>query len=64
MMVNNVTYMYGEIDDTVNIPRDEYESLLEDSAFLESLRQAGVDNWDGFDHALEIFDKFNEGVRD
>jgi hypothetical protein len=26
----------------------EYESLQEDSTFLENLRAAGVDNWDGY----------------
>lgn len=26
----------------------EYESLLEDSKFLQNLRGAGVDNWDGY----------------
>lgn len=26
----------------------EYESLQEDSTFLRNLRDAGVDNWDGY----------------
>lgn len=46
-----------EVDDTVNIPRGEYEELLDDSVFLECLRRAGVDNWDGWDYALEIYDE-------
>lgn len=46
------------MDDTVNIPKTEYNDLLEDSAFLGALEQAGVDNWDGYDFALEIFNAF------
>ncbi|MBS7457682.1 hypothetical protein [Coralloluteibacterium stylophorae] len=45
----------SEPSDTVTIPREEYEELLEDQRFIEALRAAGVDNWDGYDYALEIF---------
>jgi hypothetical protein len=34
--------------DTVTITRKEYESLLEDSAFLRRLEAAGVDNWEWY----------------
>lgn len=40
--------------DTVTISREEYESLLEDARFLGALEGAGVDNWDGYDFALEL----------
>lgn len=33
----------------VVIDRKEYDQLLEDSRFLQKLRAAGVDNWDGYD---------------
>lgn len=49
----------GMVDDTVNIPIEEYEELLEDSMFLEALSRAGVDNWDGYDYAHEIFEEMN-----
>lgn len=39
-------------EETVTIPREEYEELKEDAAFLGRLRAAGVDNWDGFEHAF------------
>lgn len=37
----------------VSIPRTEYELLLKDSLLLNALRNAGVDNWDGWDIAVE-----------
>lgn len=42
----------------VMITKEEYESLLEDSAWLNALESAGVDNWNGYDYAREIY---NEG---
>jgi hypothetical protein len=78
MNEDNVTYMYGEeaanaqaetkpafeVDDTVNIPRNEYNDLLEDSLWLRSLEDAGVNSWEGYDEALLAFDAavaVNEG---
>lgn len=40
---------------SVTISQAEYQSLLDDSAFLEALRAAGVDNWEGFDEAVRIY---------
>ena len=42
--------------DTVTISRAEYEDLLDESALLTCLRNAGVDNWDGWDYALEAYE--------
>lgn len=39
---------------TITITEDEYKSLIEDSNFLEALQAAGVDNWDGYDLAIDI----------
>lgn len=39
----------------VSIPRSEYEKLVADQRWLAALENAGVDNWDGIDYALEIF---------
>ena len=39
----------------VTITEEEYEELLADKAFLDCLRNAGVDNWDGYDFAVEEF---------
>lgn len=37
------------------LTREEYQQLLDDSWLLECLRAAGVDNWDGWDYALEAY---------
>lgn len=38
--------------ETVEIPRKEYEALLEARAKLDALEAAGVDNWSGYDDAM------------
>ena len=40
---------------TITITEREYAELQEDSAFLNCLRNAGVDNWEGYEFALEEF---------
>lgn len=41
---------------TVTISITEYEELQEAYDFLMALQMAGVDNWDGYDEALNIFE--------
>lgn len=41
-------------DNTVTMDMDTYEEFCEDEAFLRALEAAGVDNWCGYDIALEI----------
>ena len=55
-------FMYGVIDDTVNVPRNEYEDLLERSAFLAALEDSGVDNWEWYDEAVNTYNERNEDV--
>lgn len=38
---------------TITIPVAEWDRLNEDSAILNALEVAGVDNWEGYDYALE-----------
>lgn len=40
----------------VTISKKEYDQLIKDSEFLEALRAAGVDNWDGYSYAFEILE--------
>jgi len=40
---------------TITIPRSEYDRLVRDSGLLDCLRQAGVNNWEGWDFAIEVF---------
>lgn len=46
------------MDEKVTISRSEYEQLLNDSEFLSCLEACGVDNWDGYGDAWEMY---NEG---
>ena len=46
--------MMHDAKDTVTIPKSEYETLLDASKFLDALRTAGVDNWDGYEIAQDI----------
>lgn len=39
--------------ETVTISKEEYEELLEDQKMLIALQGAGVDNWEGYDFAME-----------
>lgn len=43
--------------ETVTISKEEYDSLVEDSLFLECLQGAGVDNWQGYDDAIEMMEE-------
>lgn len=37
------------------VKTDDYEELLDDSLFLNCLRNSGVDNWDWYDEAVEEY---------
>lgn len=42
-----------KLSDVVILTKDEYNKLLEDQMLLNALMGAGVDNWEGWDIALE-----------
>ena len=44
----------------VTIPQDEYNKMLERLMWLDALEAAGVDNWEGFDEAREIYQEWNQ----
>jgi len=46
--------------DTVTIPKALYESLLEAKNKLDALEMAGVDNWTGYDYAMELMAEVEE----
>lgn len=43
------------LDEEVKITKREYINLLHDSAFLKCLDANGVDNWEGYDIAVDEF---------
>lgn len=47
--------------ENILVPKAEYEVLIEGSNMLSALRCAGVDNWEGYSHAIEMMeDEDNE----
>jgi len=48
------------MSETITISKKEYDQLIKDSEFLEALRQAGVDNWDGYGYTFEILKEFKD----
>lgn len=54
-------FMYGDLSemgdasDMVSIPRWELEELKETERFMTALEAAGVDNWEGYDFARDLF---------
>lgn len=45
--------------ENITITKEEYDKLVDEKKFLDALRGAGVDNWDGFDYALELYNENN-----
>ena len=41
--------------DSVTISKAEYEQLLDSDLMLRCLENAGVDNWDGYDFAMDEY---------
>lgn len=41
-------------DDVVTIGAEELHDLRQEAKMLRALEAAGVDNWSGYDHAMEI----------
>lgn len=41
---------------TITIPLEDYRELIQRVNWLECLEAAGVDNWDGYDYAQELYD--------
>jgi hypothetical protein len=45
----------GDQEETTAISTKDFTSLLDDAEFLQCLREAGVDNWSGYDYANELY---------
>jgi hypothetical protein len=45
------------LDPTITISREEYRRLLEQEIKLHVLEAGGVDNWEGYESAMELLDK-------
>lgn len=51
------TTMAKPSTETIEITKVKYAELLSDQEFLNALRAEGVDNWDGYDLAIERMDE-------
>ena len=49
-------------EETITIGKKEYNELKHNTDILSALNAAGVDNWGGYDYAMEILDN-NKGLR-
>jgi hypothetical protein len=47
-------------DDVVTMSVAEYEKLYDDSLFLNCLRNAGVDNWQGYECAQDEYRQYED----
>lgn len=47
-------------EEMITVSQEEYDDLVSDVAFLRALEAAGVDNWEGYDYACEIFQENKE----
>ncbi|WP_051560198.1 YqaJ viral recombinase family protein [Marinobacterium jannaschii] len=54
--LNNHELIDVAAEDDITISRKEYEQLKRDSAMLAALQGAGVDSWDGYDHAMAMLE--------
>lgn len=44
-------------EEVVTISKKDYDELVKDQEFLSALQAAGVDNWEGYDFAREMFNE-------
>lgn len=43
----------------ITVPKKKWEELQKQLSWLHALKSAGVDNWQGIDYAIEIFNEEN-----
>ncbi len=60
-MQNKQNLAENPAEEMVTITRKKYEKLSKDASFLCALECAGVDNWDGYEDAQNIFREWDEG---
>lgn len=48
------------MEEEITIPLNTYHALKQDSLLLNILINAGVDNWEGYDVAIETYQNYEE----
>lgn len=46
-------------EEMITITKEEYKELLSQACFFNCLVAAGVDNWDGYEYAQEMYQEGN-----
>jgi hypothetical protein len=46
------------MEEMITITKKEYDKLIEQIEWLRALEAAGVDNWEGYDHAKDIIEEY------
>ncbi len=49
-----------ERPDRVFVPKERYDKLKRDAEMYYALQEAGVDNWDGYEYAMDILDEWED----
>ena len=55
MIRTKINFMDTQPTETITITKKEYKDLLDRDERLSALEAAGVDNWEGYDVAIDIF---------
>ena len=56
--------LYQELLDWTDIIKTDIGALQKEANFLEALRIAGVDNWQGYSHAYEVAKEYGLDIGD
>lgn len=56
--------MNSNLEPTVTITVKEYESLQRDLQWLNAIECAGVDNWEGYEEAMNILEEWENEEND
>lgn len=47
-------------DPTITVDKKLFERVVEDSDFLDCLKACGVDNWEGYSLAVQMYNEQNK----
>lgn len=42
-------------EEMITITKEEYDELIQNYNFMQCLERAGVDNWDGYELAINMY---------
>lgn len=51
-------------EEMITITKEKYDSLIEDFNFMRCLEDAGVDNWNGYEYAIELYSEMEKEGED